>query len=88
MLPMLLPMFDIKNNATGHPFVFDNDWCGMAERKEEAGVRVGKKQASRQRIDTEAPNKATKTIKRSRYAKIQKPEIRQLNSHYGQRASM
>ncbi len=31
-----LPMFDIKNNATGHPFVFDNDWCGMAERKEDA----------------------------------------------------
>ena len=30
-----LPMFDIKNKATGHPFVFDNDWCGMAEKKED-----------------------------------------------------
>ena len=43
-----LPMFDIKNNATGHPFVFDNDWCGMAERKEEAGaefVTVGNVEA-------------------------------------------
>ena len=40
-----LPMFVIKNNATGHPFVFDNDWCGMAERREDAGaefVTVGK----------------------------------------------
>ena len=35
-----LPMFDIKNKATGHPFVFDNDWCGMAEPKEESGDSV------------------------------------------------
>ena len=43
-----LPMFDIKNNATGHPFVFDNDWCGMAERREGADpkfVAVGKVEA-------------------------------------------
>jgi hypothetical protein len=30
------PMFDIHNKSMGHPYVCDNDWCGMAEKKSDA----------------------------------------------------
>lgn len=34
------PMFDIHNKSMGHPYVCDNDWCGMAERREEAEPEI------------------------------------------------